>query len=166
MSNRCHVNIKKMRDLPTSLTEAERAEVLALASDLPALWQAETTTAPDRQRVARLLLERVMVEVLGKGDQVDVRLEWVGGFVSTHRVIKAVRRYDQKSDWPQLKSRLGELHRGGLSAAEIAASLNREGFRPPKRADQFRGDDPPAPERLRVDPASSHAGGGPRLAGP
>jgi hypothetical protein len=129
---------KSMRDFPGSLTEAERAEVLALASDLPALWRAETTTPQDRQRVARLLLERVVVEVLGKGDQVDVRLEWVGGFVSTHRVVKAVSRYDQKSDWPQLKSRLGELHHGGLSAAEIAASLNREGFRPPKRTERFQ----------------------------
>ena len=53
-------------------------------------------------------------------------------------MIKAVSRYDQKSDWPQLKSRLSELHQGGLSAAEIAASLNREGFRPPKRAERFQ----------------------------
>lgn len=127
-----------MRDLPTSLTQAERAEVLALACDLPALWKAETTTAQDRQRVARLLLERVVVEVLGKGDQVEVRLEWLGGFVSAHRVTKAVSRYDQKSDWPELKSRLSELHQGGLSAAEIAASLDREGFRPPKRAERFQ----------------------------
>jgi len=129
---------KSMRELPATLAEAERAEVRALASDLPALWRAETATAQDRQRAARLLLERVVVEVLRKSDQVDVRLEWVGGFVSTHRVVEAVSRYDQKSDWPELKSRLGELHRGGLSAAEIAASLNREGFRPPKRAEQFQ----------------------------
>jgi hypothetical protein len=129
---------KSLRDLPASLTEAERAEVLALASDLPALWRAETTTAQDRQRAARLLLERVVVEVLGKSDQVDVRLEWVGGFVSRDRVVKAVSRYDQKSDWPRLKSRLGELHEKGLSAAEVAASLNREGFRPPKRTERFQ----------------------------
>jgi hypothetical protein len=37
-----------------------------------------------------------------------------------------------------LKSRLGELHEKGLSAAEIAASLNREGFRPPKRTERFQ----------------------------
>ena len=67
-SLRCECE-KSMRDLPASLTQAERAEVLALASDLPALWKAETTTAQDRQRVARLLLERVVVEVLGKGDR-------------------------------------------------------------------------------------------------
>jgi hypothetical protein len=44
----------------------------------------------------------------------------------------------RKSDWPELKSRLGELHREGLSAASIAASLNREGFRPPQRAERFQ----------------------------
>jgi DNA invertase Pin-like site-specific DNA recombinase len=103
---------KSMRDLPASLTDSERAEILALAGDLPALWRAEATTTQDRQRVARLLLERVVVEVLGRGDQVDVRLEWVGGFVSTPRVVKAVSRYDQESDWPQLKSRRSEWHPG------------------------------------------------------
>ena len=158
---------KSMRDLPASLTEAERAEVLALASDLPALWQAETTTAQDRQRVARLLLERVVVEVLGKGDQVDVRLEWVGGFVSTHRVVKAVSRYDQKSDWPRVevaagraapRGPLGGGDRGEPEPRGIPAS--EEGRAIPG------GDDPPTPERLRVDPASPHAGGGPHVAGP
>ena len=41
------------------LSEADREAVLALAGDLPAVWRAETTTAADRQRIARLLLERI-----------------------------------------------------------------------------------------------------------
>jgi DNA invertase Pin-like site-specific DNA recombinase len=126
-----------VRERPKPPSDGERAEVLALAQDLPALWQAPTTTPSDRQRIARLLLDRVVVSVLDKSDQVDVRLEWAGGFVSTHRLIKAVSRYDQKSDWPELVSRLEELHRAGSSAAQIAATLNQDGFHPPKRTDRF-----------------------------
>jgi hypothetical protein len=33
-------------------------------ADLPALWQAETTTPEERQTIVRLLLERVLVEVV------------------------------------------------------------------------------------------------------
>jgi DNA invertase Pin-like site-specific DNA recombinase len=126
------------RSLPGPLGDAERAEVLSLARDLPGLWRASTTTPADRQRIARLLLDRVVVGVVGKSDQVDVRLEWAGGFVSTHRLVKAVSRYDQRRDWPALLSRLEELRREGRSATQIADALNREGFRPPKRTERFR----------------------------
>ena len=126
------------REQPQPLSDEQRAEVSALASDLPALWRARTTTPADRQRIARLLLDRVVVSVRGKSDQVDVRLEWAGGFVTEHRLIKAVARYDQKSDWPELSARLRDLHGEGYSAAQIATTLNQEGFRPPKRTDRFR----------------------------
>ena len=132
-----HEHGRYRRELPKPLEDHERAQVLALAQDLPGLWQASTTTPADRQRIARLLLDRVVVAVIGESDQVDVRLEWAGGFVGTHRVVKAVGRYDQKRDWPELSTRLKELYREGCSAAQIAATLNREGFRPPKRTDHF-----------------------------
>jgi DNA invertase Pin-like site-specific DNA recombinase len=132
-----HEHDRHREDSPKPPDDNERAEVLALAQDLPGVWAATTTTPADRQRVARLLLDRIVVAVIGKSDQVDVRLEWAGGFVSTHRLVKAVSRYDQKRDWPELSSRLKELYQEGYSAARIAAALNREGFRPPKRTERF-----------------------------
>ena len=77
MSNRSDMNTKKsMRTSRVARRRPSGPKYWRWRSDLPALWRAETTTAQDRQRVARLLLERVVVEVLGKSDQVDVRLEW------------------------------------------------------------------------------------------
>ena len=102
------------------------------------MWRAATTTPADRQRIARLLLDRVVVGVVGKSDQVDVRLEWAGGFVSTHRLVKAVSRYDQRRDWPGCCPGWRNCRREGCSAARIADALNREGFRPPKRTERFR----------------------------
>src|SRR5438270_160058 len=90
------------RTQPAVLSAEERARIRALASDIPDLWNAETTTAQDRQRVARLLVERVVVAVQGQTDQVDVALHWVGGSVTEHRLVRTVGRYQQLADYPRL----------------------------------------------------------------
>jgi DNA invertase Pin-like site-specific DNA recombinase len=123
---------------PGHLSPEERAELLALSHDLPAVWRAPTTTPADRQRIARLLLDRVVVTVVGTSEQVAVRLEWAGGHTADHGIIRPVARYDQRSDYPRLVARLRELHEQRLSSAAIAEHLNREGFRPPKRTTRFQ----------------------------
>ena len=122
---------------PVRLSAVDRNAIRTLAADLPAVWQAETTTPADRQRIARLLLERVTVTVDKGSERVDVRLHWVGGFVAEYTLARPVRRYDQQADYPRLVQRLRELCDQRLSAAEIAARLNTEEFRPPKRTDHF-----------------------------
>jgi hypothetical protein len=127
------------RTTATPLSPADRDAIRALAADLPAVWQAETTTPADRQRIARLLLERVEVTVDRQSEQVEVRLHWAGGLVGTHVLQRPVSRYDQQADYPRLVQRLRELCQERLSSARIAACLNREGFRPPKRTNRFTG---------------------------
>ena len=51
---------------PERLSEEDRAAVRRLAEDIPALWHAPSTTAHDRQTIARLMLERVVVLVHGE----------------------------------------------------------------------------------------------------
>lgn len=125
---------------PPTLTAKERQAVLSLSKNLPALWNESTTAHVDRQRVIRLLLERVVVNVQGTTDHVDVTLHWAGGFKSQHEFIRPVLRYDQLADYSQLIARIKDLRGNGLSFATIAEYLNREGFRPAKRAKQFHSD--------------------------
>ena len=127
------------RSQPAELTAEERAAVLALSADIPALWRAPTTTAADRQRVVRCLVERVTVTVEKETNRVAVALAWAGGWTSTHELTRPVSRYEQLADYGRLTGRIGELRDGGLSLAEVAERLNAEGFRPPKRAVQFTG---------------------------
>ena len=68
----------------TRLSAVDRDSIRGLAADLPAVWQAQTTTPADRQRIARLLLERVEVTVDKQSEHVEVRLHWAGGSVGTH----------------------------------------------------------------------------------
>ena len=53
------------RERPQAPSPAELAAIQDLTQDLPALWRAETTTRQERQTIARLLLERVIVTVIG-----------------------------------------------------------------------------------------------------
>jgi hypothetical protein len=56
------------RDQPRGLSECEREHVRALSRDLPALWHAPATTAADRQRIVRLLIDEVVVTVRGESE--------------------------------------------------------------------------------------------------
>jgi len=125
------------RDCPARLSPEEREQIHALCQDLPALWHAASTTPEDRQTIARLLLEQVVVTVEGNTDRVDVALRWAGGFVSRGVLFRPVQRYDQLSNYDELLARIHALRAERNTLSEIAATLNAEGFRPPKRARQF-----------------------------
>jgi len=125
------------RSQPRLLGESDRAQIQRLAEEVPALWYAPTTTAGDRRQIARLLIERVVLTIDPADDRTAVRLEWAGGAAQDHRVRRAVRGYDAQSDWPQLSARLTTLQGEGRTPAVIAATLDEEGFRPPKRAERF-----------------------------
>jgi DNA invertase Pin-like site-specific DNA recombinase len=127
------------RRQPAVLSEEEREQIRRLASDIPDLWNAETTTAQERKRVVRLLVERVVVQVQGQTDQVDVAIHWVGGSVTRHRLVRTVGCYRQLADYPRLCARIAELRAEGKSLEEVARRLNDDGFHPPKRAGRFTG---------------------------
>jgi DNA invertase Pin-like site-specific DNA recombinase len=125
------------RTQPAGLGAAEREQIRSLARDLPALWHAPGTTAADRQRVVRLLVEEVVVAVRGESERVDVTIRWAGGQVTGHEVVRPVRRYEQLAEYAKLRKRIDELREAGLTLAGVAERLNREGFRPPKRSKTF-----------------------------
>jgi len=125
------------RSQPAGLSAAAREQSGSLAQDLPALWPAPGTTAADRQRLVRLLVEEVLVTVRGARARVDVTIRWAGGPTTGHAVVRPVRRYEQLADYGRLLSRIAELRQSGLTLAEGAVRLNAEGFRPPKRSPTF-----------------------------
>ena len=121
------------------LTAAQREQIRRLAQDIPELWSAESTTPVDRQRLVRLLIERIVVEVQGQSEQVKLAITWSGGFISQHAFVRSVRSYEQLLDYPRLCARIEELRAQGKSMAEVANGLNAEGFLPPRRVQRFSG---------------------------
>ena len=130
---------KALRERPAVPTAAEIAAIRSISEDLPALWRADTTTQGDRQTIVRLLLERVLVEVVGDSEQVRVECHWHGGIRTEHRIVRPVSCAKRLSTYPALVARASELQQAGLHGDEIAEILNREGWRPAKRCDAFSG---------------------------
>jgi DNA invertase Pin-like site-specific DNA recombinase len=61
------------------VTAEQRAQVLALARDLPRLWRAPTTAAKERKRMLRLLIKDITVEKLVDQRQLVLHIRWQGG---------------------------------------------------------------------------------------
>ena len=127
------------RERPQAPSPAELAAIQDLTQDLPALWRAETTTQQERQTIARLLLERVIVTVIGGSEQVRLECHWQGGNRTSHELVRPVAKFKTLNAYSDLAARACELHRAGRNCVEIASILNDEGWRPPKRRDTFNG---------------------------
>lgn len=125
------------RTAPAKLSDNAASSIRALAADLPHVWSAATTTPADRQRIARFLLEKVIVTVDKTSERIEVVLHWAGGSVQSHTLTRPVARYSVQSDYPRLVERLREWCRERLTSRAIAERLNAEGFQPPKRTSRF-----------------------------
>lgn len=120
------------------LSEAERDAIRQLAHDLPALWHASTTSNTQRKDMLRQVISRIVVDVEGESEWVQVTLEWVGGANNQFKIQRPVATFEQLSNYDQLCQRLRQLVQQGLSAPKIAEQLNQEGFYPPKQRTTFR----------------------------
>jgi len=118
------------------LSTEEREAIRRLAADIPALWEAETTTVVERKEVIRQAVERVVVDGTGGDEQIRVSIEWAGGSRTAEVVTRSVRSWEQPSYYPQPSERVRVLTEAGLSASRIAEQLNAGGYRSPKRSGQ------------------------------
>ena len=62
-----------------SLTQADRETIVALGSDLPALWRAPTTGNTERKQMVRLVIREVIVDSKRTEGQVWVQINWQSG---------------------------------------------------------------------------------------
>ena len=106
----------------------DRAALIALARDLPTIWDAPSTDAKLKQRLVHLLVHEIVCDVDEGSSEIRLTIHWVGGRHSELRVRK---------------NRTGEHHRctdmevvevvrrmaGKWPDEQIAATLNRLGFR-------------------------------------
>jgi DNA invertase Pin-like site-specific DNA recombinase len=118
---------------------AEMTMIRSLTQDMPMIWAAETTTQADRQTIVRLLLERVLVDVVDGSEQVHLECHWHGGNRTKQTLVRPVARAKALSTYCALVARAAELHRAGNNCAKIAVTLNAEAWRPAKRRDTFNG---------------------------
>jgi DNA invertase Pin-like site-specific DNA recombinase len=117
---------------PRHLTAADRERIRGLAADLPALWQAATTTGADRRAVVRLLIERVELTRHGESERVGIVVHWRGGTVTRHEITQGLRSYTALDRYDELRERVIALRGEGMTADQLAQALNREGYVVPR----------------------------------
>ncbi len=109
------------------LTAQEREAVRALAADLPTVWHGPTTTAADRKRMLRLVIEEVTVTVDSATRGAQVVILWSGGATTTHSVIRPQPGWHCTTD-TAIVQRVRELA-ARYPDHQIAEQLDAEGVR-------------------------------------
>ena len=108
-----------------AVTQEQRTEILALAKNLPRLWNAPTTSAKDKKRLLRLLIKDITVERLAEPPEFVLHVRWQGGACEDLRVARLQPMADRVRYPEELIQQVRQLATEQTDA-EIAATLNQQ----------------------------------------
>src|SRR5882757_2060195 len=109
-------------------TSEQKAQVLALARNLPRLWRAPTTSAKDRKRMLRLLIRDITVEKRSATRQAVLHIRWQGSACTDIAVDLPKPAADAMRYPAAFVEQVRELSQQ-LPDRQIVAHLNQEGLR-------------------------------------
>jgi DNA invertase Pin-like site-specific DNA recombinase len=110
------------------LSDEDRRQALALARDLPRVWNAPTTTHAERKNLLRMLLRDVTLSPIDVPERIThVQILWVTGATSELRVPRPTNVDAARTPEASLEALRG-LCEKGLTDAAVAAELNRRGL--------------------------------------
>jgi len=115
-----------MRQRPDALSEATKEAVLAMAEDLPRLWEHPETSPDVKKRILRTAVKEIVVT--SEGDSVRIIVHWQGGDHTELRLKKTpTGRHSRvtRADTIALITSLARLQ----CDEHIAATINRLGHR-------------------------------------
>jgi DNA invertase Pin-like site-specific DNA recombinase len=107
-----------------SLSPAQREQIRRLAQDLPAVWQAPTTTFAQRKQLIRWLIKDVTLSK--RGNVIDLAIRWQTEALTHLAIPRHKKSWELSQTSQQVVSRVRELapiH----PDTQIAALLNTEG---------------------------------------
>jgi hypothetical protein len=116
------------RDAEWKLTTEERAAITDLSRDLPAIWDAETTTNQERKQLLRMAIDSVQVDGSSQLGQIELQIRWRSGTITSLSVKRTARGECSLKTPEEAVSRIHKMA-PRRTYAEIARSLNRAGLR-------------------------------------
>lgn len=102
----------------------DRAALLALSQDLPSVWNSETTTQETKQRLTRVLIQEVIIDLDDQTREAVVTVHWSGGRHTELRVARTkTGRYpeDLRPSPVEVLRKIG----GRWSDRDLAVTMNR-----------------------------------------
>ncbi len=110
------------------VSDEQRAMVLALAKDLPRLWNAKTTMAKDKKRMLRLLIKDITVEKRSEERQAILHVRWQGG-ANEDMVVELPAPMAEQLRYPiDFVDKIRTMARS-MRDEDIVAELNAQGLR-------------------------------------
>jgi excisionase family DNA binding protein len=122
---------ERLRKLEAPLSEAEQQQLKGYAEDLSELWHAPSTRVQDRKRMARCLLEKIVVSAAPGDEQLKAEVHWKGGEKTLIEVARGkldVHRYVSDPELVELVRTLAQE----FSDEQIARILYRKRLKTPK----------------------------------
>ncbi len=111
------------------LSDEDRRQALALARDLPRVWNAATTTHAERKNLLRMLIRDVTLSPIDVPERMTrIQILWVTGATSELRVQRPAAGKATRTPEASLEV-LRQLCEKGLTDTAVAAELNRRGLR-------------------------------------
>ena len=105
----------------------DKEVLMSLAQDLPAVWNAATSDMRLKQRIVRILIHEIVVDVNEKDHEVELLIHWAGGRHSELRVKK--NRTGEHTRCTSMDA-IGVMRQMAVDHTDeqIAATLNRLGL--------------------------------------
>jgi DNA invertase Pin-like site-specific DNA recombinase len=130
--------LKKVQELETRLQTGtgtsrlqprpDKEALLALAEDLPAIWNAPETDMRLKQRITRLLIEEIVADVDEQTNEIVLIIHWAGGRHSELRVAKNKSGHHGHANKVEVLDVVRQMA-SQYGDEQIAATLNRLGLR-------------------------------------
>jgi len=111
-----------------NLTEEERASIAELSQDLPAIWNAETTTNQEKKQLLRMVIESVQLDGASIPGKIEVQIRWRSGVITAMEVKRSAPGEASRKTPAEAVSQIHSMAEG-RSYTEIAERLNRSGLR-------------------------------------
>jgi hypothetical protein len=135
---RWNAALEKVRGLQNRVEEAESAvharpvpdkeALLALAEDLPGVWNAPQTDMRLKQRIARILIQEIVADLDETANEIVLIIHWHGGRHSELRVARNKTGHHGKSTKIEVFDLVRQMS-GQFRDEQIAVTLNRLGLR-------------------------------------
>jgi hypothetical protein len=109
-----------------TLTQEQKAQILALAEDFPRLWKDLATSDRDRKRTARLILEDVTLT--REGTLITAQVRFKGGATRVLSVTAPPAAPQMRKTKTHIIAEIDRLLEE-CTNSQIAAELNKKGWR-------------------------------------
>jgi excisionase family DNA binding protein len=138
LETRWNSALARVRELQLKMEKSESAgrtalgvdkqALLALAEDLPVVWNAPETDMKLKQRIARILIQEIAVNFDEEASETVFIIHWNGGRHSELRVRKNRTGHHNRATKAEAVDVIRQMS-GRYPDDQIAATLNRLGFR-------------------------------------